>query len=778
VPKGDAVFSVDTHLFRELGDLLVGRDATALFELIKNAYDADASEVTVLGTNLDDIESGKIIVADNGCGMDEETFHKGFLIIASRLKDTGDRRSATFHRQFTGAKGIGRLSAHKLARFLRVESVHGEPSRQSRAGITATIDWDAIEHLPTLEDIVAGREVTIRPEVFENDVSAGTRITLQRLRRGWTPEERNRFVAECRSFQAPEELTKGLVPRLLSSPLLFSQPKFRNTHHDDPGFTLNLEGEFLTGESLWPTIADESDWIIEVDAAPSDNGQAPHIAIGIGPTNRAAHENPSWGRRIFTIPHDRPIVGPFFQSRIFFQLKTKGVSVKLREIRNLSGIRVYVEGFRILPYGEPGNDWLDLDAQVKRQTVLEYGKSFDDIFVKLDGDADWKKLHMPNSSYFGAVFLTQEGATSLDPLINREGFLPTPAFKFMQATMHQAIELFTRVRAAATFPVREARQAAKTDQRTGSTSTEGTSSSNTASQPKDQPESLTATISDLTDRVRNSRDLLIAGDVNGARTILEGVPDSIRTIHDAAERIAAERPIIHVLASVGTQMSAFVHEIRSILGTARAVEESIERLRTIDTKMPEKSRRQLSVIHATIGELRRHLERQAAYLLDVVTPDASRRRSRQKIGERFDSGARFLRTSAERRNIEIMNAIPANLKSLPMFPAELTSVFSNLLSNAIKAAGSGGRIKATGHRTVNGVVIVVENTGTPVDLSNAERWFRPFESSTVDVDSFLGQGMGLGLTITRNMLEPYGATIRFTEPSSGFSAALEIVFPD
>ena len=38
-----------------------------------------------------------------------------------------------------------------------------------------------------------------------------------------------------------------------------------------------------------------------------------------------------------------------------------------------------------------------------------------------------------------------------------------------------------------------------------------------------------------------------------------------------------------------------------------------------------------------------------------------------------------------------------------------------------------------------------------------ERWFRPFESSTVEIDSFLGQGMGLGLTITRNMLEPYGA---------------------
>ena len=67
------VFSVDTHLFRELGDLLVGRDSTALFELIKNAYDADASVVTVTGTNLKDKNRGEIVIADNGCGMTEET---------------------------------------------------------------------------------------------------------------------------------------------------------------------------------------------------------------------------------------------------------------------------------------------------------------------------------------------------------------------------------------------------------------------------------------------------------------------------------------------------------------------------------------------------------------------------------------------------------------------------------------------------------------------------------------------------------------------------------
>ena len=137
----------------------------------------------------------------------------------------------------------------------------------------------------------------------------------------------------------------------------------------------------------------------------------------------------------------------------------------------------------------------------------------------------------------------------------------------------------------------------------------------------------------------------------------------------------------------------------------------------------------------------------------MVTPDASRRRSKQKIAEWFESGARILRTAAERRRIEIENAIPTDLKAPPMFPAELTSVFSSLISNAIKAAGAGGRIKATGRQTGERLVVLVENKGNRVDLANAEHWFRPFESSTVEVDSYLGQGMGLRLTITRNMLE-------------------------
>lgn len=94
----EPVFTVDTHLFRELGEFLVGRDSTALVELIKNAYDADATEVTVAVFGLSTPETGRIVIQDNGLGMTERLFKEGFLRIASRLKEEGDRRSELYDR--------------------------------------------------------------------------------------------------------------------------------------------------------------------------------------------------------------------------------------------------------------------------------------------------------------------------------------------------------------------------------------------------------------------------------------------------------------------------------------------------------------------------------------------------------------------------------------------------------------------------------------------------------------------------------------------------------
>jgi len=269
---------------------------------------------------------------------------------------------------------------------------------------------------------------------------------------------------------------------------------------------------------------------------------------------------------------------------------------------------------------------------------------------------------------------------------------------------------------------------------------------------------------------------MVAGDKSGATRQADRALEHIKRVSAASDEFADEAAMLRVLASAGTQLSSFVHELNGLLGMAEAIETAL--LKTIEEEkdLHREAKARLRNIARSVADLRRHMERHASYLIDVVSVDARRRRSRQQLASRFQAATRLVQTAADRRGIQIVDSIPEDLRSPPMFPAEMTTVFANLLTNAIKAAGERGRIKALGQEKSQGPVIRVENTGRTVKLSTSERWFKPFESSTTEVDTTLGQGMGLGLTITRSILEEYGATIRFVKPSAGYATALEIAF--
>jgi hypothetical protein len=227
-----ATFTVDTQLFRELGDLLVGRDSTALAELIKNAYDADARVVIVSGAKLGDAENGRIQIVDDGVGMTAEQFHAGFLTIAGRGKTLGDRKSAVLGRVFTGEKGVGRLAARKLARRIVVESwaYNGETAEDGsllahKRGIKALIDWDAIEKLKTLDQLSESSAVAIDAvEASAKQPKAGTSITLGPLRRSWSNKDKNDFLVALAGLAPAPQLVAPL-PSGFGGKLLFDESR-------------------------------------------------------------------------------------------------------------------------------------------------------------------------------------------------------------------------------------------------------------------------------------------------------------------------------------------------------------------------------------------------------------------------------------------------------------------------------------------------------------------------------------------------------------------------
>ena len=69
------------------------------------------------------------------------------------------------------------------------------------------------------------------------------------------------------------------------------------------------------------------------------------------------------------------------------------------------------------------------------------------------------------------------------------------------------------------------------------------------------------------------------------------------------------------------------------------------------------------------------------------------------------------------------------------------------------------------------------SSSTADDVRQRLGAFEPFESTTQEVDPVLGQGMGLGLTITRRILDYYGISVGFVEPDPLYSTAIEMAFP-
>ena len=754
-------FTVDTHVFRELGELLVGRDSTALIELIKNSYDADATEVVVYGEGLHDLDHGIIRVADNGVGMDSKTFENGFLRIAARTKDVGKRRSVRFRRRYTGAKGIGRLAAHKLAMVLEVESLAASQGGRS-TGVSARIDWDRVEMSKTLDEVESSDAIKVEALSLENRTEAGTTITLRRLRRAWTKTEHGRFLEEIQSFEPPRALIEPVPRSAVNRTLLFATPQIRDVK-TDADFSVNLEGDLAPPEDYWAAAIAASNWVIEIDALT----EVGSVRFCIAPTKRTIDEIGDVKSRRYRMSHPDGKIGPHFQARILLRTGAMRGKEKVRSWSGrASGVRVYMEGFRVLPYGESKNDWLGLDRDYAARSKDLLAKDIAQALVPSVPTSSKDRpglLHLPNKNYFGGVFLTQQRAPSLKLLVNREGFVPDASYEHLAAIVRTGIDLTTRVRATVTAQQRQHRRVLR--------------GKPTEEREANEPPSLMEVLNEAEKHVAEGRRLTAAKDAKAASVALDTALDRIRQVTVASDELADQTAMLRVLASVGTQLSSFVHELNGLLGMVEAIEGAL--LNVIDdaTELRRNSRARLREVRRSAADLRRHLERHASYLIDVVSPDARRRRSRQRLHARFEAAIRLVRTAADRRSVDIVNSIPRDVKSPPMFPAELTTIFANLLTNAIKAADKRGRIKATARVTGGGVALRIENTGKAVTVSTSERWFRPFESSTTTaIDPILGQGMGLGLTITRAMLDEYGAPIRFVKPRSGFATALEITF--
>ena len=125
--KNSYVFKVSGKMARLLGRESVSSDTAAIFELIKNAYDADAESVQIIFKDIlkNNGKNAKIIIKDNGHGMDIDSINNKWMVIGTDDKEE-TQLSRTKKRIFIGNKGIGRFATEKLCKKVTMIS---KPSR-------------------------------------------------------------------------------------------------------------------------------------------------------------------------------------------------------------------------------------------------------------------------------------------------------------------------------------------------------------------------------------------------------------------------------------------------------------------------------------------------------------------------------------------------------------------------------------------------------------------------------------------------------------------------
>src|SRR5690348_2734323 len=204
-------FRPKARILKLLGDQLIGSPRIAIFELVKNAYDAHAEEV-VIRLSDSGMTAARIVVRDDGDGMDAETIRDVWFVPGAdhreRQRREG-RRSSIFHRLPLGEKGLGRFAVHKLGD--RIDLV--TRSRDENIERVVSIDWNKLLDDRFLENLTV--DVDIRnPVEFPGDAH-GTQITISNLRqKEWTRGDLRRLYRQVTSICSPFEASREFLVTL------------------------------------------------------------------------------------------------------------------------------------------------------------------------------------------------------------------------------------------------------------------------------------------------------------------------------------------------------------------------------------------------------------------------------------------------------------------------------------------------------------------------------------------------------------------------------------
>lgn len=372
----DLHFKTNVQLKSIIGKDLINDDNIAILELVKNSFDADAKQVKVEYLNLKENDdkiiehfsssTSRLIIQDDGIGMGINDIRDKWLNIAYSEKKTNKTQHK---RRMAGAKGVGRFSCDRLGEYLNLYAKTNEDSNYYKL----SIDWKKFE----IED--EDKEIQSIPLKYEilspiefqslgfSNFRQGVLLEIIKLRSNWA------YPIYDKSAKITKwDVTKFVELKKYLEKLINPNQAFEN---NDFGIFLNVpeftkennekeEHEKFIGK-IENTIFEKLDFkTTSIECEIIEDGNVILTALK------------DKGQTIFWIK-EKNFYFPFIKNAklTFYYLNTysKSFFTKQTGIQSVQygSIFLFINGFRIPPYGEVGDDWLGLD-QRKNQGTARY----------------------------------------------------------------------------------------------------------------------------------------------------------------------------------------------------------------------------------------------------------------------------------------------------------------------------------------------------------------------------------------------------------------------
>lgn len=837
--EGEAFFNVDSRLLFELGEKLVTNRAVALAELVKNAYDADATYVEISMKNIKK-PGGAIRIVDNGLGMTLSTFKRTWMRIATMEKEENPI-SEKYKRKKAGEKGIGRFACRRLSKKLEIRSI-AETDDGKKEELTARFEW--LSFVPGSDVDKIPIEYSVK--TADKETPTGTTLVLKDTNDSWTAWDikhlRNElaelispttFEPERTREEPPEEYDPGFIIRK------FYCPEF-------PGKAMRLDSTFF--RNAWAKLTCQVD----------ENGVAIYKVQVINKIVSKISKKFKKSEAFKYLRNANMEIYLFTYRADLFKDSELGAN-KASEIgRERGGVKIYADNFRVFGYGQKGDDWLKVDSD--RASSLTRLDSEVMEYVQED-KRPGLRLFM-NHQLFGHVVFKRENNQMLEITINRERLIENDAFKELRTFVRLGIDFATvlysneiykdqkkkrkkkeekeemrrkqeeemrrklekerektrkeaeevekrkkEIEELAKKAERERKEAEderreleKERRKAEEERREAEKKKHIGLKEKSEKEIMKAQEKEeeflrieeeairKEEEKRRTEEIMKkkaekerkkAEDIQRNKTEKQRkAEEEWRKIEEERierekERLERERSMLRILASTGTLVLIFQHELQALI---EEMEDMTDKFLSILKNVPEKHRKgYMDVLKSFSGRI--DMVKELGEFLGLIVGRESRLETKEWIlSPIIDDVFRPFEYILTEYGIKFTNSVPRTLRTPRMKRSELVSVLHNLMSNAIKAVrGQQTRhIEVTGHERNGSVHIRFLDSGKGLDKSRWDEVFEPFESDS-EPDIRFGAGTGLGLKVARDMVKPYGGDIQFIDPPEGWKTCVEIV---